>query len=213
MSALSTLILGGSFDPPHIGHVEMASRAADLLQARRILVIPARQSPLRDGKPGAPPEARLELTRLAFAAERRAEVLSVEVDRPGASYTVDTLAQLQRAGRLSPDPALNRLLIGADQAVQFTKWKDWLGILRLVTPAILPRTPWSVESLGDQLRQQHANSGGPSGSTWATWILPLPLAEPSATAAREQIARGAPTAGLLSPLVRTEIDRLGLYRV
>lgn len=212
MTAAVTLIFGGSFDPPHIAHVEMASRAADLLHATRILVIPAGQSPLRDGAAGAPPSARLALARLAFASERRAEVLALEVERAGTSYTIDTLTRLHSAGLLSPAPALNRLLIGADQAVQFTKWKDWPGILRLATPAILPRAPWDAATLAAELRRQHS-VGSDATDDWTSWILPLPLAEPSATAAREAISRGAPTTGLLSPQVRAEIDRLGLYRV
>ena len=94
MSAPVTLVYGGSFDPPHAVHARIASEAADVVGASRILVVPAGVNPQRTGRPPAPAEHRLAMVRLAFADDPRVIVDDRELRRAGPSYTVDTLEAL-----------------------------------------------------------------------------------------------------------------------
>jgi len=203
MSGPLALVFGGTFDPPHRGHVAMASAAADLVGAAEILVIPAAVNPQRTGAPPAPADERLALVRLAFRGEPRAEVLDLEMSRGGPSYTIDTLRDLaaRRPG------ASFRLLIGSDQAVNFTTWRDWREVARLAEPAIVVRPPHEAASLAAELRRIH----GADADRWIARILPLPPTPERSTAIRVALAAGlAPDD--LDPEVAGRCLSRGLYR-
>lgn len=196
-----TIVFGGTFDPPHVAHVAMALAALRALGAERLLVIPASINPQRVAHPPAPAEERLAMTRLAFEAEPRAEVLPIEIERAGPSYTIDTLRALATA-----DPRPLRLLIGSDQALNLPTWREWHEVLRLAPPAIVVRPPHRHESLPAAL----AERCGGTAAAWAASILPLAPVEISATEARDALARGeAPTT--IPPAVLAYIRRRGLY--
>ncbi len=129
-------VFGGSFNPPHNGHVEAAAAAMKMLGAKRLLVIPAYQPPHKDEARGSPPpEERLALTRLAFEEVEGAEVLDMEIKRAGVSYTVETLRQLKA---LYPNDEL-WLLMGTDMLLCFEQWKDFRSIFELAYMGIFPR--------------------------------------------------------------------------
>ena len=137
-------IFGGSFNPPHKGHIEAALAATRALEAERLLVIPAGTAPHKDEpRVSAPAAERMLLTELAFAGEPHAEVLGIELERGGKSYTVDTLETLK--GHY-PDDEL-WLLMGSDMLYSFESWKDYRRILELASLIAFPRERGEAERL------------------------------------------------------------------
>ena len=123
-----TAVYGGSFDPPHAGHLRAASLAVKEPGADRIFIIPAAVSPFKKRRRGQPTDAgRLELCRLAFSGIPGAEVRDDEMRRGGTSYTVDTLEALKNE---YPDDTFF-LVIGSDQLISFRKWHEWRRILSI----------------------------------------------------------------------------------
>ena len=127
------LIYGGTFNPPHLGHADALSCAAEALGADRMLVVPAGIPPhkaLAEGSPGA--EERLRLCELAFP---EANVTPMELQREGKSYTVDTLREISRE---NPGAALY-FLVGTDMLLYMEQWHEFREIFSLCTLAALPR--------------------------------------------------------------------------
>ncbi len=139
-------IYGGSFNPPHVGHVLAAKETVRLLGLDRLLVIPAWQAPHKQKLEGSPsPEERLELTKLAFEALPEAEVSDIEIARQGVSYTVDTLTELRQQ---YPEEELV-LLMGTDMLLSFQTWRRPEQIAKLATLAVMHRQDES-----DKLREE-----------------------------------------------------------
>ena len=153
-------IYGGTFNPPHLGHITAARAVFALLKLDRLLIVPDGQPPHKDLPPDSPaPEQRLALTRLA-AAEMgdRAEVLDLELRREGRSYTSDTLTRLHA---LYPEDEL-WLLMGADMFLTLHRWHEPETILSLAGIAAFGRTEADTEELfaATDLREQLAAGGG-----------------------------------------------------
>lgn len=129
-------IFGGSFNPPHLGHIQAAAEATRQLSAERLAVIPTAKSPHKPEAPLSPePEVRLALARLAFADLPGAEVSDMELKRGGTSFTADTLEKLH-----STNPGDEFfLLIGSDMLESFETWSRFEDILRLATLAVFDR--------------------------------------------------------------------------
>jgi nicotinate-nucleotide adenylyltransferase len=132
-----TLLYGGSFDPPHVAHVRLPFNAMESLGFDRVLYVPAFQSPLK-GPTHTSDTHRLAMLELALTDCVWAEISTIELERGGTSYTIDTIESLQHG-----DDEY-RLLIGADQWGQFEQWKRWEDILRLANPVIMPRVGFDV---------------------------------------------------------------------
>ncbi|HET7321709.1 MAG TPA: nicotinate-nucleotide adenylyltransferase, partial [Longimicrobiaceae bacterium] len=120
-------LLGGTFDPPHLGHLIAASEACAALDLERIVFIPSAQPPHKRGRVEASAEQRLRMVRAAVADDPRFAVDDLELRRPGASYTVDTLRELK-----ARDPGAELFfLIGADQLRELSTWHQPEEVLRL----------------------------------------------------------------------------------
>jgi nicotinate-nucleotide adenylyltransferase len=188
-------IFGGSFDPPHLGHVAVARAAWSQLGLDQVIVLPAGQAPLRDGPPRADAAARVAMTRLAFAEAPWASVDARETLRPGPSWSIDTARELARE---HPRARLVWIL-GADQLGRLERWKDIGELLGLVEFAVLARDGLTVAPpacLGEKLRLH---------------VLAAPPVAVSSTELREQLRHGRPTNGLL-PAVRRHIEEHSLYQ-
>ncbi len=128
-------LLGGSFDPPHNGHLLSAGDAHEALALDRLLFIPAAVQPLKVGQASAAPSDRLAMVRLLVEDDPRFGVDPIETDRGGLSYTVDTLSTL--AGRW---PAAELFwLVGADVIKSFAQWREPRRITELATVVVLQR--------------------------------------------------------------------------
>ena len=189
-------ILGGTFDPPHAGHVAAAVAAQKQLGLDQVRVIPAGQAPLRSGAPVASAADRVAMCRLAFAEHPWAVVDERETLRAGTSWSVDTARELVRE---HPD-ALRVWILGADQLARLDRWKDVVELCGLVEFAVLSREGISTlppPSLATVIRLS---------------VLKAPEVRVSSTALREALRRGdSPRNGL--PLgVARHIDERSLYQ-
>ena len=140
----SVLVFGGSFDPPHAGHVRFAARARAALGLEWLVCVPAARSPHKEVGPVASGEDRVAMLGLAFVDVARVLVSRVEIDRAEAeeaSYTVETLREIRA---LLGDGVRMRLLIGADQAASFHRWREARSIIEMAEPAVVLREPWAA---------------------------------------------------------------------
>ncbi len=128
-------ILGGSFNPPHVGHLSLARTVLDLGLADGVCLIPAAIPPHKATPRQADAPTRLAMTKLLAAEDPRLATDDLELHRQGASYTIDTLRELIRK-----HPHYHyRLIIGSDLAKTFATWRDYRDILRLAPPLVAER--------------------------------------------------------------------------
>ncbi len=200
-------IYGGTFNPPHLGHITAARAVFELLKLDRLLLVPAGLPPHKALPEGGPTAAeRLEMTRLAAEQTglgERVEVLDLELRREGKSYTADTLAQLRAQ---YPEAEL-WLLMGTDMFLTLQTWRAPEKILDLAGIAAFGRTEEDTEELfavqRDALYRAYPNA--------RLFTLTIPgVVEVSSTELREQLAAGR-GANLLAPAVYGYILRRGLY--
>lgn len=128
-------IFGGSFDPVHFGHLLLAESAREQCNLDEVWLIPAAVPPHKQSRILAPDRARVEMLRLAVAGDDRMVVSTIETDRGGVSYTVDTLSHVHDA---APGAELF-LLIGADTLHDLPNWREPERICRLAVPAVVRR--------------------------------------------------------------------------
>lgn len=200
------LLFGGTFDPPHRAHVELPVQISGDLGCDRIIYIPASRNPLKGDEPVTRDEHRLAMLELALQNVEEAEISTIELERGGQSFFVDTLKSLKNA--LAGETEL-RFLIGADQALQFHRWKDWQRILELATPVVMLRPPWDRRPLREAYLE---NYGADEGQRWWNWTHSNRLMDISGTEIRTRIARGEPCSEVLHPAVWRYIEEHGLYR-
>ena len=129
-------VLGGTFDPPHVGHLIAAGDAFESLALDKLVFVPVAAQPLKTDAPaGASPEQRLEMVRLTIGGDPRFSVSDTEISRGGLSYTVDTLEALKRE---NPTAKLV-LIVGMDAFAAFDRWKSPGRIRELAAIAVLSR--------------------------------------------------------------------------
>ena len=128
-------VLGGTFDPPHVGHLLAASDAFEALALDRLLFIPAAAHPFKGDSVGATPQQRLQMLALLIANDVRFGIDTIEIERPGLSYTVDTLTDLARR---HPD-AQRFFLIGEDLVDQVATWRAPERLPELAEIVVLAR--------------------------------------------------------------------------
>jgi nicotinate-nucleotide adenylyltransferase len=132
---VATGLLGGSFDPIHNGHLIAADRAAETLGLARVLFVPCARQPLKAHGPVASAEHRTAMLALAIAGHSCFGLETMELDRPGPSYTVDTLRALTERW---PGERLV-LMLGADAAAELPRWRSVDQVARLAEVAVLTR--------------------------------------------------------------------------
>ena len=147
-------VYGGTFNPPHLGHVTAARAVFELLKLDLLLLVPDREPPHKALPAGSPtPEQRLEMTRLAgeqLGLGDRVQVLDLELKRTGRSYTSDTLAQLKER---YPEDEL-WLLMGTDMFLTIQTWHEAEKILSLAGIATFGRTEADTEELAKATRSE-----------------------------------------------------------
>lgn len=200
-------IYGGTFNPPHLGHVTAARAVFELLKLDRLLVIPAGLPPHKDLPDHSPtPAQRLEMTRLAaeqMGLDGKVEVVDIELSRVGKSYTSDTLAQLKER---YPDDEL-WLLMGTDMFLTLQAWHAPEEILSLAGIAAFGRTEADTEELFS-VQRDYLYKTYPQARIFT---LTIPgVIDVSSTELRQKLAAGEGGA-LLPPAVYGYILRQGLY--
>lgn len=195
----SVVVLGGTFDPIHFGHLAAAEQARDLAGADEVWLVPANTPPHR-GATMASSEDRLDLVRAASAGRERMRVLDLELRRPGPSYTADTLAELAAA---HPGTEI-WFALGTDAARDIPTWHRREEVLRTGRFLLLNRG-----GVGEVDAAEAARLGFDPARTRIVHIDSPPI---SATEVRRRAAAGEPTDGLVPGPVARLIAERGLYR-
>jgi nicotinate-nucleotide adenylyltransferase len=194
-------ILGGTFNPPHVAHLVCAQDARHQLALDRVLLMPV-SAPPHKAAPGDPgPAVRLELCRLAAAAEECLEVSTLEIDRGGPSYTVDTLREIHAR---EPGDDLT-FIVGADMAYGLPGWREPEAVLQLATIAIAGRSGSDRQDILERLE--------PLGAAERVVFFDMPRLDVSSSDIRRRVAAGAPIRHLVPEAVAERIAADGLYRV
>ncbi len=184
-------IFGGTFDPPHIGHLLAATDACEALALDRLVFIPAAEQPLKVGMVAAPAHHRVAMVERLIAGDARFAVDALEIDRGGLSYTVDTLRVLRSrwAGDVAPF-----LLLGRDAVAALPKWREPEEVMSLAQVVVLTRAGESAEL--------------PAGVR----ALATRRVDVSSTEVRARVREGKSIRGFVPDAVATYIAAVGLYR-
>jgi len=194
-------VVGGTFDPVHNGHLAIAREVRARLSLTRILFVPAGQPWLKARRVISAAEHRLEMVRLAIAGCSCCELSTVEIDRPGPSYAVDTIEELGR--RLGPGDELF-FVLGWDSLAELPRWREPRRLVRLCRLVVIPRPGYPPPDL-DLLKE------AVPGLSHRVTLLDGPEIDISASLVRRQVARGASIGHLVPGPVERYIREHGLY--
>lgn len=196
---LSIGLLGGTFDPIHIGHLILAEQAWQRFGLDVVLFVPAGQPPHKVGRTISRGEDRLEMVKLAVNDNEHFEYSTVELDREGPSYTIDTIRELRR---LLGETTRVYLLIGSDEARDLTSWRDPYEIQRLATIVVAERPGCTFENVLRKLPEDLANS---------LVKLDMPRVDVSSTEIRRRVRESISIRYLVPRAVEEYIIDRGLY--
>ena len=198
-------ILGGTFDPFHVGHLALARAARDQLGLERVLVVPAAVPPHKQDQSISPGTVRLALVEAGIAGEPRLEASRIELERAGPSWTVDTLAALaatERAAGREPDLTL---ILSAESLAGLPSWHQPERLLDLARVAVAPRA-------GHQAPDPAWIAAHFPGRDGRVVVIDGPRIDVSASGIRRRVAAGESLVGLVPPGVAEVIAADRLYR-
>lgn len=195
-------VLGGTFDPPHYGHLILAEQARELLALDQLLLLPAAQPWRKSDRAVTPAAARLALLRLAVADDPYFAVSPMEIERGGPTYTVETLAALRET--LGPAASLV-FILGRDALLDLPNWRDPAGILALASLGVAARGGLPGAELT-------ALNAALPGLRERLTVVPMPQIDISSTDIRRRVAEGRSIRFLTPPAVIVAIVEEGLYR-
>lgn len=216
-------VLGGSFDPVHLGHLHAASVVRRALGLRRVLLVPCARPPHKPHRELTPAEHRLAMLRLAVAGIEGMEIGMQELERGGVSYTIDTLRALASG---SP-PLAPVFALGSDALAELPGWKEWRALATEFDLAAVDRADIGLDALRRRLppelsrRIVPVGAGPPSPATVAPldpgsggriFVVSAPPLAVSSSLVRRRAACAASLDGLVPPEVGRYIERCGLYR-
>jgi nicotinate-nucleotide adenylyltransferase len=196
-------VLGGTFDPVHLGHIMMAEEARKSLGLTEVLLVPAGQPMTRSNERLASAEHRLQMLRLAVAGRSYLKVSTVEIDRPGPSYTVDTITELRRQHEVKDEIFF---ILGCDSLAQLPIWREPARIISMCILVAVPRPGWPKPSM-------KALETDIPGISKRVIFLEKPNVDISATSIRERVAQGETIDRLVPGAVADYIKKHGLYQV
>ncbi|HSR42837.1 MAG TPA: nicotinate-nucleotide adenylyltransferase [Longimicrobiales bacterium] len=188
-------ILGGTFDPLHVGHLIVAQDVLQALDLERILFLPAAQPPHKEGRAVTPARIREEMVRAGVANDPRFEMSDLEIRRGGRSYTVQSLR------RLSSFHAQTRfhLIMGVDQFAEFSTWRDPQEVAVLARLVVMTRAGEDPSQVDPGVEVDYE-------------AVPVTRVDVSSTRIRARVREGRPVRYLVPEPVRRIIEREGLYK-
>jgi nicotinate-nucleotide adenylyltransferase len=194
-------MLGGSFDPPHIGHLILAEEARDQLKLDSVLFAPTGQQPLKAGQIVTPVEDRVRMTELAIAGNPGFQLSRGDVDRPGPHYTIDLVKMI--AAQLPPGSELF-FLMGFDSLADLPKWREPAQLIRNANLVALtrPGAPINWEALEASL----------PGVRERVKLLDMPELEIASRDLRERVRTARSIRYMVPEAVEEYIEERGLYR-
>jgi nicotinate-nucleotide adenylyltransferase len=208
-------VLGGTFDPVHVGHLEIAERVRSRLGLSRMLLLPTARPPHKAPGELAPVADRAAMLRLALRDVPALEICALELDPNRVSYTVDSLRAL-RCG--DPTPCLPLFVLGMDALAQIASWRSSDAILGEFDLVVVDRPDRRRSDLDPRVAQRIVElpadlppglAPGTGGRIFHLPLVPIPV---SSSVIRRRAARGEDLSGLVPPAVAEYIERTGLYR-
>jgi nicotinate-nucleotide adenylyltransferase len=193
-------ILGGVFNPPHIGHLICAQEAHSQLELEVVVFVPVGEAPHREVEQDPGPELRLRMCDYAIAADARFAASRIELDRSGPSYTVDTLRELREQ---APERDLF-LILGADQAAALPAWRQPEEVLELATVAVAERD-------GRRREEVRRSVASLPAAPHRLVFFDMPRVDVSSTVVRRRAAEGLPIRYLVPDKVASFIEAQSLY--
>ena len=197
-------VYGGSFDPVHLGHLVLAEQCRDQAKLDRVLFVPAARPPHKQQQTLAPFDKRVEMLALAVAGQPAFQIDELEKDRPGPSYTVETLATLRDR---QPGDELH-LIVGTDTLADLPQWYEPRRILELATLLAVERADWPVYT-GQQLRESLRL---PDDFPLRYQAVQAPLITIASRDIRRRLAEGRSVRYQIPRAVEAYIADKGLYR-
>ena len=194
-------VLGGTFDPVHNGHLIAAEEARTRLTLAEIIFVPAGQPWLKAGRPISSAEHRLQMLRLALADKPYFKLATLEIERAGPSYTIDTIVELR--GQLGSGDELF-FILGWGSLAELPQWRDASRLIKLSYLVAVPRPG----SLRPDLKALEASI---PGILPRVMLLEKPEIDISASAIRDRVAQGLSIRHLVPELVNRYIKENGLY--
>jgi nicotinate-nucleotide adenylyltransferase len=194
-------VLGGTFDPIHMGHLIIAEETRARLDLTEVLFVPAGQPWLKANNYISPAEHRVQMVRLAIADEPPFKVSTMEIERAGPSYTVDTIAELK--GQIGAGDKLF-FILGWDNLMQLPKWHEPARLVRMCRLVPVPRVGYPSPNF-------NALEAAIPGLSQSIILLDTPQIEISSSEIRSRVARGLPIHCLVPEPVERYITQHGLY--
>ena len=196
-------IFGGTFDPPHLGHTRLALFTLSEKNLDKIIFVPAFHAPYPDKSASTSFDHRFRMTELAVRKQLRFETSSVEGERGGNSYTIDTIRHFKKKYRLSSGEIF--LIVGADSFKRFDEWKDPKALLVECSVCVLKRIGAEIEFTKDSFGEFD------QGDIAKVELLDNELIETSSSDLRERIGSGIDMTKYLDDKVLGYIRRNRLY--
>ena len=194
-------VLGGTFDPIHNGHIILAEEARARLNLAEVLFVPAGQPWLKAGNLILAAEHRVQMVRLAIAGEPCFQLSTMEIDRAGPSYTVDTIAELQ--AQLGSGDELF-FILGWDNLAQLPKWREPSRLIKMCYLVAVPRPGYPLPDL-------NSLEAVIPGLSRSLVLLDKPEVDIGATEIRERVTRGLSIRHLVPEAVDEYIKKHKLY--
>ncbi len=196
-------VMGGTFDPVHLGHLTVADEAYHQLKMSEVIFGPAGHPYFKDVSQISPIQDRINMLQLALAGKPQFKISLMEVKRPGPSYAVDTLTQMKK--KLGSQKEL-WFIMGWDSILSLPRWQDPERLLELCKLVAAPRPGFpkpDIRLLEPQL----------PGISRRTFVMDQPLIDVSATAIRDRVRQGLSISNMVPEPVEKYIQERGLYRV
>jgi nicotinate-nucleotide adenylyltransferase len=212
-------VLGGTFDPVHLGHLGVAEIVLGSFRLGRLLLLPCDRPPHKTRRTISPAADRVRMLELAVEGRAGLEVSTIEIARGGISYTIETLRHLREVDRVDP-----LFVVGVDALSELPTWRECDRLTAEFDLVVVDRPGGSVEEAMRALGAGHAGrivgapaAGEPAGGARVgrggrIFHLPVPPCDVSSREVRRRAAAGLPLDGLVPPPVARYILERGLYR-
>src|SRR6185295_17832881 len=209
-------LYGGTFDPVHTGHLEVARRVSQLFEIEKVLFIPAQMAPHKIGRPVTEPIHRYAMLALATQDDPQLAISTFELDAPDRRYTVDTIAHFQRE---LDDATELFFIMGSDSWAEITTWREWEHLLTMTNHIVVVRpgfepTTTHVGAVVERIVDARNNTGSIAANGKGIFFVDVQMSDISATKIRKLARAGRleELKELLPGPVFEYVQKYGVYR-
>jgi nicotinate-nucleotide adenylyltransferase len=195
-------VLGGTFDPVHVGHLAVAAEAFSLLNLSRLIFMPAGRPYFKNLESISAAEDRLKMLKLAIAGQPGYQISLIEIEREGPSYAVDSMTRIK--GGLNPEDELY-FVMGWDSLLSLPQWYEASRLIEICRIVAAPRPGYALPDVS-QIEKDLP------GLAQRCIVMERPLIDISSTAIRQRVAEGLPVDDMVPPAVVKYILKEGLYK-